>query len=191
LGGHALLSNNFVRWLNFPLVKNKRWHHRNVVLLGDALHTAHFSIGSGTKLALEDSIALAKSFKTGSDVVTALAGFQRVRKPIVDEYQQAAYSSLLLFENARDEMHLDPIPFAYKLMTRSKIDYEKLKQRDPEFIASYDQWKRESKRRGQKSEGRRQRSEVRSQKAEVRGQRSEVRSEKSEVVARTARRQKR
>jgi anthraniloyl-CoA monooxygenase len=142
LGGNPLLSNNFVRWLNFPLVKNRRWFHKNIVLLGDALHTAHFSIGSGTKLALEDSIALAKCFKTGTEVEQTLAEFQNVRKPVVDEYQDAAYASLLLFETAQKDLHLDPIPFAYKLMTRSKkIDYENLKQRDPEFIAAYDKWK--------------------------------------------------
>lgn len=145
LGGHPLLSNNFVRWLNFPLVKNKQWHHNNVVLLGDALHTAHFSIGSGTKLALEDSIALAKCFEAGIGVDATLVEFQRVRKPVIDAYQEAAYSSLQSFENARNEMHLDPIPLAYKLMTRSKkIDYEKLKQRDPEFIAAYDRWLKRS-----------------------------------------------
>jgi anthraniloyl-CoA monooxygenase len=141
LGGHALLSNNFVKWLNFPLVKNNQWHHRNVTLLGDALHTAHFSIGSGTKLALEDSIALADCFRSGGDVEATLAEFQRVRKLIIDEYQEAAYASLLLFENAEKELHLDPVPFAYKMMTRSKkIDYENLKKRDPEFIAAYDDW---------------------------------------------------
>jgi anthraniloyl-CoA monooxygenase len=145
LAGHPLLSNNFVKWLNFPLVKNKHWHHKNVVLLGDALHTAHFSIGSGTKLALEDSIALANCWKAGLDVGSSLAEFQRARKPTIDAYQEAAYSSLQLFENARDEMQLDPIPLAYKLMTRSKkIDYEKLKQRDPEFIAAYDKWRERS-----------------------------------------------
>ena len=165
LNGQPLLSNNFVRWLNFPLVKNKQWHQNNVVLLGDAAHTAHFSIGSGTKLAVEDSIALAKCFKAEKDIEEALAEFQRVRKPIVDEYQDAAYSSLLFFENAESEMSLDPIPFAYKLMTRSKkIDYEKLKQRDPEFIASYDKWKRETK--GKKAEVRAQKAEIRTQKAE-------------------------
>jgi anthraniloyl-CoA monooxygenase len=142
LGGHALLSNNFVKWLNFPLVKNEQWHHRNVTLLGDALHTAHFSIGSGTKLALEDSIALAGCFRSGNDVEATLAEFQRVRKPIIDEYQEAAYASLLLFENAGQQLHLHPVPFAYKMMTRSKkIDYEKLKKRDPEFIAAYDNWR--------------------------------------------------
>ena len=145
LGGHALLSNNFVRWLNFPLVKNNHWHHENVVLLGDALHTAHFSIGSGTKLALEDSIALAGCFEANSEVSSALEEFQRVRKPIVDAYQEAAYASLLMFENAEEDMHLDAIPFAYKMMTRSKkIDYEKLKRRDPEFIAAYDEWRNKS-----------------------------------------------
>ena len=147
LGGHPLLSNNFVRWLNFPLVKNRQWHHGKVVLLGDALHTAHFSIGSGTKLAVEDSIALADCFATGRAVEPTLADFQATRKPIIDAYQDAAYSSLLLFENAADEMHLEPIALAYKLMTRSKkIDYEKLKQRDPQFIAAYDAWRRAAPR---------------------------------------------
>jgi anthraniloyl-CoA monooxygenase len=145
LGGHPLLSNNFVRWLNFPLVKNRRWRHENTVLLGDALHTAHFSIGSGTKLALEDAIALARCFEPGVGVEAALEEFERTRKPVIDEYQEAAYSSLLLFENAKDEMGLDPIELAYKLMTRSKkIDYEKLKRRDPDFIAAYDRWLNES-----------------------------------------------
>ena len=76
LDGHLLLTNNFVRWLNFPLVKNERWHHERVVLLGDALHTAHFSIGSGTKLALEDAIALAQAFDGDGGVEAALARFR-------------------------------------------------------------------------------------------------------------------
>ena len=138
LGGHALLSNNS-RWINFLLVKNRHWHHQNVVLLGDALHTAHFSIGSGTKLALEDSIALYRCFAANPNVAEALAEFERVRKPVIEEYQQAAYESLVWFEHARDYMHLAPLPFAYSLMTRSKkIDYENLKRRDPQFIAAYD-----------------------------------------------------
>jgi len=172
LDGHQLLSNNFVRWLNFPLVKNKQWHHKNVVLLGDALHTAHFSIGSGTKLAIEDSIALAKCFKSNTGVEAALAEFQKVRKPVVDEYQEAAYSSLLLFENAQKELQLDPIPFAYKLMTRSKkIDYENLKQRDPEFIAAYDAWRGET-------EGKASRTKVAPKKTGIRGLKSEARHRK-------------
>ena len=81
LEGRPLLTNNFVRWLNFPLVRNERWHHGRVVLLGDALHTAHFSIGSGTKLALEDAIALAQAFDREREVGAALAEFERARKP--------------------------------------------------------------------------------------------------------------
>jgi anthraniloyl-CoA monooxygenase len=138
LHGHPLLSNNS-RWINFINVKNAHWHYRNIVLVGDALHTAHFSIGSGTKLALEDSIALYRCFTETSDVAAALAEFERVRKPIIEEYQEAAYESLVWFENVRDYMSLSPLPFAYKLMTRSKrIDYENLKRRDPQFIAAYE-----------------------------------------------------
>ncbi|HKY06118.1 MAG TPA: FAD-dependent monooxygenase [Blastocatellia bacterium] len=145
LEGHRLLSNNYVKWLNFLLVKNRRWHHQNVVLLGDALHTAHFSIGSGTKLALEDAIALAACFETGDGVERALQEFERARKPVVDRIQEAAESSLLLFENAKDEMDQAPMALAYKLMTRSKrIDYEKLRTRDPQFIAAYDEWRSSS-----------------------------------------------
>lgn len=143
LDGRPLLSNNFVKWLNFVLVRNKHWSHQNVVLLGDALHTAHFSIGSGTKLALEDAIALAKCFAAHKEVDVALSEFENVRKPIVEEYQDAAYASLLLFENAKEEMPLDPIPFAYRLMTRSnRITDEKLRKRDPQFMAAYDRWRR-------------------------------------------------
>jgi len=138
LGGHALLSNNS-KWINFLLVKNRRWHHRNIVLLGDALHTAHFSIGSGTKLALEDAIALYRCCAANENVEAALQEFERVRKPIIEEYQQAAYESLVWFEHARDYMHLDPVRFAYSLMTRSKkINYENLQRRDPEFIKAYE-----------------------------------------------------
>ncbi|MDQ1591194.1 MAG: anthraniloyl-CoA monooxygenase [Pyrinomonadaceae bacterium] len=140
LGGHELLSNNS-KWINFLLVKNKHWRHENVVLLGDALHTAHFSIGSGTKLALEDAIALYRCFASGANVADALVEFERVRKPVIEEYQQAAYESLVWFEHARDYMHLAPLPFAYSLMTRSKkIDYENLRRRDPAFIAAYDKY---------------------------------------------------
>ncbi len=139
LGGRPLLSNNS-KWINFVNVRNERWSHRNVVLLGDALHTAHFSIGSGTKLALEDAIALYKCFQSGASVEDALRAFERVRKPIIEEYQEAARESLLWFENARNYMHLAPLSFAYSLMTRSKrIDYENLKRRDPAFIAAYDE----------------------------------------------------
>lgn len=139
LNGHKLLANNFVKWINFVLVKNQNWSHKHIVLLGDALHTAHFSIGSGTKLALEDSIALHKCFQSNKDVRSALEEFECARKPVIEKYQAAAYSSLLWFENAKDDLHLAPLPFAYKLMTRStRITHEKLKQRAPEFINAYE-----------------------------------------------------
>src|SRR5438270_286 len=138
LGGCELLSNNS-RWINFLLVKNGRWSRGNVVLLGDALHTAHFSIGSGTKLAMEDSIALFRLFAAGRDVPDALAEFERARKPVVEEYQQAADESRLWFENAKDYVHLAPPEFAFSLMTRSKrVTYDSLKRRDPAFIAAYE-----------------------------------------------------
>jgi anthraniloyl-CoA monooxygenase len=141
LQGHALMSNNS-KWINFVNVKNKHWSHRNVVLLGDALHTAHFSIGSGTKLALEDAIALAHSLQRTTDVASALRDFEKNRKPIIEEYQEAASESLVWFENVKDYIHLAPLPFAFSLMTRSKrIDYENLKRRDPQFIAAYEKAK--------------------------------------------------
>jgi anthraniloyl-CoA monooxygenase len=138
LHSHPLLSNNS-KWINFVLVKNGQWSSENVVLLGDALHTAHFSIGSGTKLALEDAIALKQCFDETSDVSEALRRFEKVRKPIIEDYQAAAYESMVWFENASQYMHLEPMALAYSLMTRSKrIDYETLKRRDPAFIAAYE-----------------------------------------------------
>ena len=138
LGGHELLSNNS-KWINFVLVRNERWSYRNVVLLGDALHTAHFSIGSGTKLALEDSIALFRSFAAGLGVAEALAEFERERQPVIADYQQAAHESRLWFESARDYTHLEPLPFAHSLMTRSRrVDDESLRRRDPDFMAAYE-----------------------------------------------------
>ena len=138
LNGHPLLSNNS-KWINFVLVKNERWSFENVALLGDALHTAHFSIGSGTKLAMEDAVALKQCFDETSDVSVALPRFEEVRRPVIEDYQAAAYESMIWFENARQYMHLDPLALAYSLMTRSKrIDYETLKRRDPVFIAAYE-----------------------------------------------------
>jgi len=89
LGGHALMSNNS-KWINFVLVKNANWQFENVVLLGDALHTAHFSIGSGTKLAIEDAITLKQSFDDAHDVRAALQRFEETRKPVIEDYQRAA-----------------------------------------------------------------------------------------------------
>ncbi|HJO37069.1 MAG: FAD-dependent monooxygenase [Vicinamibacterales bacterium] len=139
LHGEPLLTNNFVRWINFPLVKNQHWQDGNVVLLGDALHTAHFSIGSGTKLALEDAIALAQAFEANPRIDAALPAFERARKAIVDRLQDAAESSLVWFEQMGDYLHLPPLPFAYEAMTRSgRVDREKLRKRDPKFVAAYE-----------------------------------------------------
>jgi anthraniloyl-CoA monooxygenase len=142
LGTQPLMSNNFLRWTNFPLIKNKRWYHQNVTLLGDALHTAHFSIGSGTRLALEDAMALADAFASKGEVAQALPEYERVRKPRVDEFQEAAFTSLVWLENVEEQLLLEPVAFAYGLMTRSRrTGYNRLKRKDPEFIAHYDAWK--------------------------------------------------
>jgi len=138
LNGHKLLSNNS-KWINFLLVKNRRWFFENVVLIGDALHTAHFSIGSGTKLAIEDAIALAESVQQTTSVSEALTHFEKTRRPVIEDYQAAAFESMRWFENAGQYMRLSPIELAYVLMTRSgRVSYEDLKRRDPEFIRRYD-----------------------------------------------------
>ena len=138
LQGHELLSNNS-KWLNFLLVKNRNWFFENVVLIGDALHTAHFSIGSGTKLAMEDAIALAECFQKGANVREALTTFATTRRPIIQDYQAAAFESMVWFENAREYMHLSPMELAYTLMTRSgRVSHEDLKRRDPDFINQYE-----------------------------------------------------
>ncbi len=139
LKGQPLLSNNS-KWLNFLLVKNGRFSFDNVVLLGDALHTAHFSIGSGTKLAMEDAIALKECFDNATGVGSALDRFEKVRRPVIDEYQAAAHDSMVWFEQAKFYMHLSPLELAYTLMTRSgKVDRESLRRRDPEFVARYEE----------------------------------------------------
>ena len=138
LNGHRLLSNNS-KWINFLLVKNKNWFFKNVVLIGDALHTAHFSIGSGTKLAMEDAIALAEAFQENTDVDEALTNFTSKRRPVIQDYQAAAFESMIWFENAAKYMQLTPLGLAYSLMTRSgRVSYDDLKRRDPKFISQYE-----------------------------------------------------
>jgi anthraniloyl-CoA monooxygenase len=142
LGGNPLLTNNFLRWNAFHLLRNKKWHHKNIVLLGDALHTVHFSIGSGTKLALEDAVALANIFAREANVAAALPAFQKSRKPRIDQFQDAALGSLASLETIQTQLHLDPVPFAYNLMTRSnRVGYKRLKRQAPEFIAQYEAWR--------------------------------------------------
>ena len=133
LDGHPLQVNRS-QWIQFVTVRNERWHHDNVVLLGDAAHTAHFSIGSGTKLALEDSIALIDAFGDGAGIPAALERYERDRRPTVERTQKAAQDSLVWFENARRYTSLPAWQFAFSLLTRSKrITFDSLGVRDPAF----------------------------------------------------------
>src|SRR6266850_4050312 len=137
LGGHRLLTNRSL-WRQFPTVRNERWHHGRVVLVGDAAHTAHFSIGSGTKLAMEDVIALADHVRGERDVPAALAAYEAERRPLVEALQRAAQTSLEWFE-ATERYHgrLGPVQFAYSLLTRSlRVSHENLRARDPKFVAT-------------------------------------------------------
>ncbi|MGN6251574.1 MAG: bifunctional salicylyl-CoA 5-hydroxylase/oxidoreductase [Marmoricola sp.] len=135
LRGHAILTNNS-KWLNFHTVRNERWFDGNVVLIGDAAHTAHFSIGSGTKLAMEDALALAACLHEHSDLEEALTAYQDERKPVVESTQRAAQASLEWFENIGMYAEQDPSQFVFNLLTRSRrITFENLKERDAEFAA--------------------------------------------------------
>jgi anthraniloyl-CoA monooxygenase len=141
LAGHRLLKNKAV-WRNFPTVRNAHWSHRNIVLIGDAAHTAHFSIGSGTKLALEDSIALSRAVAAYGDLPQALSAYEAERRPIVESTQRAAQTSLQWFEETERYFgRLEPLQFAVSLLTRSlRITHENLRLRDPAFIARVDRW---------------------------------------------------
>ncbi len=135
LDGQPLLVNRS-QWIQFVTVRNERWHRDNVVLLGDAAHTAHFSIGSGTKLAIEDSIALVDAFTRSTSTAEALSRYERERRPVVERTQKAAQDSLVWFEQARRYRALPPWQFAFSLLTRSKrITFESLGVRDPAFAA--------------------------------------------------------
>ena len=140
LQGEKLLPNRSM-WVQFPTIKNECWSHENVVLMGDAAHTAHFSIGSGTKLAMEDSIALCKALLATSNVASALQLYETDRRPIVERTQKAAQDSLLWFEHVKRYRDLDPEQFAFSLLTRSKrITYDNLKLRDPGFAERIREW---------------------------------------------------
>lgn len=142
LKGHPLLVNRSV-WRTFPTVRNECWHHENVVILGDAAHTAHFSIGSGTKLAMEDAIALNDAFtKHGlKDVPKVLAAYQDSRWVDSIKIQKAAQTSLEWFENTERYTEQDPVQFSFNLMTRSKrITWDNLELRDPELVRQVREW---------------------------------------------------
>ncbi|RZQ60600.1 FAD-dependent monooxygenase [Amycolatopsis suaedae] len=138
LAGHRLMSNRSA-WLDFPHIRNRNWHSGNRVLLGDAAHTAHFSIGSGTKLAMEDAIALAGALSRGDDLTAALVRYQAERAPVVERFQQAAADSAAYFARVRHHTHLDPSVFAVNLLTRSgRISHGNLTLRDPHFMSASD-----------------------------------------------------
>lgn len=141
LRGHRLLSNRSL-WSSFMLVRNESWHHGNMVLLGDAAHTAHFSIGSGTKLAMEDAIALSQALvQHAGDLQRALVHYELERQPVIERFQQAAGESAAYFARVERYMHMEPLPFAFNLLTRSgRISHANLAQRDPQFTRVLDAW---------------------------------------------------
>lgn len=133
LAGAKLLTNNS-KWVTFNTVRNEKWSHNNVVLLGDAAHTAHFSIGSGTKLALEDALALAANMHEQPDIASALEAYEAERRPVVLSLQRAAQASLEWFENIGQYAEQEPVQFAFNLLTRSRrITFDNLALRDPAF----------------------------------------------------------
>jgi anthraniloyl-CoA monooxygenase len=138
LDGHPLLINRST-WRNFPMIRNQRWVKDNMVLLGDAKATAHFSIGSGTKLAMEDAIALADAMQRAPDVAAALKEYEEGRREEVEKTQHAADVSLVWFEHVDRFWDFDPVQFAFGVMTRSKaITYDNLTLRAPGFVAEVD-----------------------------------------------------
>src|ERR1700694_2167619 len=128
-------------WVNFATLRQESWHHGNVVLIGDAAHTAHFSIGSGTKLAMDDALALAACLHENPSVDEALVAYETERRPVVESVQRAAQASLEWFENISQYMRQEPLQFAFNLLTRSRrVTYGNLKVRDPEFVSAVDSW---------------------------------------------------
>ena len=146
LGGHDLMSNaahlrGSAVWMNFPRVICDRWYHENVVLMGDAAATGHFSIGSGTRLALDSAIALADYLHSEPDLPRAFERYQEERRVEVLRLQSAARNSLEWFEEVERYLDLDPIQFTYSLLTRSqRIGHENLRLRDPDWVREAEDW---------------------------------------------------
>ena len=138
LQGHPILTNRSM-WRNFPTIRNQRWVKDNMVLLGDAKASAHFSIGSGTKLAMEDAIALADAMRSAPTVAAALQAYEQGRREEVEKTQHAADVSLVWFEHVDRFWDFDPVQFAFGVMTRAKaITYDNLTLRAPEFVREVD-----------------------------------------------------
>ena len=139
LAGQPLLSNKS-SWFRYTIVKNRHWHWRNVVLLGDALRTGHPSIGSGTRLAMQDSIALFEASRAcGADVPALLADFEHRRRPGSDTLQAAAVKSTEWYENLGPKLSLDPVSFAYDYLVRNgRVSHAQVRERDPALAAAYE-----------------------------------------------------
>jgi 2-polyprenyl-6-methoxyphenol hydroxylase-like FAD-dependent oxidoreductase len=139
LGGHPLISNNSV-WRQFPIVRNEHWSHGKYVLLGDALHTAHFSIGSGTRLAMEDAIALDKALALHPcDVRAALAAYEVARRPVLEKLVAGANGSAQWYEHFAEHLNLAPLDLAMSYITRSgRVDLERLRKQSPRFVERYE-----------------------------------------------------
>ena len=146
LGGHDLMSNaahlrGSAVWMQFPRVVCQRWYHENVVLMGDAAATGHFSIGSGTRLAFDSAIALAEYLHAESDMQAAFARYQDERRVEVLRLQSAARNSLEWFEEVERYLDMDPVQFTYSLLTRSqRISHENLRRRDPVWLQRAEDW---------------------------------------------------
>lgn len=140
LDGHGLIGNKS-RWLQFPTITCERWSHGNLVLIGDAVHTAHFSVGSGTKLAMEDAISLTSHVLETPDLGAALAAYELERRVGVASTQRAAKASLEWFEGGNRYRHMEPEQFAFSMLTRSqRVTYDNLRVRDPGYMRSVDEW---------------------------------------------------
>jgi anthraniloyl-CoA monooxygenase len=139
LQGHPLQSNKST-WFEAVTVKNENWHHENMVLIGDALRSVHFSLGSGTRMAMEDSIALFEGLTTHpSELDAAFGHFEASRRSASDRFQLAAAKSLDWYENVADKLHLDPVTFTYDYMRRTgRVSHDDLRQRDPDFVRQYE-----------------------------------------------------
>ncbi|MBT3916310.1 MAG: NAD(P)-binding protein, partial [Rhodospirillaceae bacterium] len=143
LEGHKLVANKSV-WRTFPTIRNENWFHDNVVLIGDALHTAHYSIGSGTKLAMEDAIALFEAFKAKDSVAEALPAYVEARRSETEITQHAAEVSVVWTENVQRYWQMSPLQATYSMLTRSKqVTHENLRLRDPDFIDRVEEWFRD------------------------------------------------
>jgi len=138
LDGHRLISNNSI-WRQFPIVHNEHWSVDNCVLVGDALHTAHFSIGSGTRLAMEDAIALDRALAHSGNVGAALVAYEAARRPTLEKLVSGANGSATWYEHFAEHMRFAPVDFAMSYITRSgRVDIERLRKLSPRFVAQFE-----------------------------------------------------